>query len=163
MKTKTLIMLALVACVTSGRAQDAKASFDAGKRAGDAYGVWWAAGGAVGHPASGLMPNIADGQWRQHGQGDETAWKKGFLEGFEGGLTRGKAGEKAPIQAKDRAAYDAGFEAGYISAHLLGSVRSLMHTRCDEIVASRHYDKSSFDDGFVDGTAAADVKSRAGK
>lgn len=112
------------------------------------------AGGAVGHPASALMPNIADGQWRQHGRGDETAWKKGFLEGFEAGLARGEAGEKAPIKAKDRTAYDAGFEAGYISAHLLGNNRSLMHTRCDEIVAHRHYDKSSFDDGFVDGTAA---------
>jgi hypothetical protein len=58
-------------------------------------------------------------------------------------------------------AYDAGFKAGHDSAFVLGErERAEVHQRCDTEIATNHYAKKSFDEGFAAGTSAAEKKDK---
>ena len=62
-----------------------------------------------------------------------------------------------PVSAGlDTLSYWAGYRAGHASARIPLGDRPAMHRRCDAEIAEHHYDKKSYDEGFVAGTYDAD-------
>jgi hypothetical protein len=111
-------------------------------------------------PTPKAMQLLAGGHYKSDGTTDDAeGWQSGWIKGFEDGFAEAKRTDRpatANAMRYDQPSYRAGYKAGHDSAHIPLNQRAAMHRLCDAEVAGNHYDRKSYDEGFIAGTADAD-------
>lgn len=134
------------------------ADFKQGYDEGKSMGLEWGSDGQNMPTPKGLEI-IANGKSADVAASDREKWKLQFKSGCQDGFNEAKRTNRpatANASKYDQPSYWAGFKAGHDSAHIPLSQRPAMHQRCDDEIVANHYDKNSYNEGFVAGTAEAD-------
>lgn len=135
-------------------APDYQSGYSAGKQMGLNHASF-----GLGMPIPFALQRFSETARKKSPTVNAAKWDEGFKNGFQDGFNEAKRTnrpETANASQYEQKAYWAGFKAGHDSAHIPLSQRPAMHARCDAEIAANHYDKDSYDSGFVAGTAEAD-------
>jgi hypothetical protein len=158
------ILLAIISILLPKHREETKLSassswdFKQGYDEGKSMGLEWGSYGQNMPTPKGLE-FIANGKSADVAASDREKWKRQFKNGYEDGFNEAKRTNRpatADASKYDQPSYWAGFKAGHDSAHIPLSQRPAMHQRCDDEIASNHYDKYSYNQGFGAGSVEAD-------